>query len=182
MELGLSRKAQDRFRTYSNVLCLSFEDLYAGKFCAALDRQHPRDLFDVKVLLENEGFSDRLRKTFIVYLISNNRPIAELINPNRLDIKELFQKEFSGMVEEAVSYDELIDVRETLIELIVSSFTKDERDFLISFKEGEPNWDLLGLDNVEFMPAIQWKLRNIKKMSSEKHIESLRILKCKLGF
>lgn len=181
IELGLSRKAQDRFRTYSKALCLSFEDLYAGKFCAALDRQHPRDLFDVKVLLENEGFSHRLRKTFIVYLISNNRPIAELINPNRLDIAELFQKEFAGMMEGDVTYDELIDVRETFIELIASSFTKDERHFLISFKEGQPNWNLLGLNNIESMPAIQWKLMNIKKMNPEKHLSSLNILKCKLG-
>lgn len=165
IELGLSRKAQDRFRAYSKVLCLSFEDLYAGKFCAALDRQHPRDLFDVKVLLENEGFSHQLRKTFIVYLISNNRPIAELINPNRLEIRALFQKEFAGMMEEDVAYDELIDVRETFIELISSSFTNDERHFLISFKEGQPNWNLLGLNSIEAMPAIQWKLMNIKKMN-----------------
>lgn len=93
-QLGLSKKAQDRFRTYSQALCLSFEDLYAGKICAALDRQHPRDLFDIKILLENEGYSEKLRKTFIVYLISNNRPISELINPNRLNIQKLLKRNF----------------------------------------------------------------------------------------
>ncbi|PYU26793.1 MAG: hypothetical protein DMG30_01135 [Acidobacteria bacterium] len=30
-------------------------DLYQGKLCAALDRLHARDFFDVKVLLEDTG-------------------------------------------------------------------------------------------------------------------------------
>lgn len=40
---------------------LSFEDLYGGKICAALDRQHPRDLFDVYYLLQNEGITEALK-------------------------------------------------------------------------------------------------------------------------
>ena len=37
---------------------LSFEDLFAGKMIAALDRQNPRDLFDIHGLLTNEGLTD----------------------------------------------------------------------------------------------------------------------------
>ncbi|WP_456640523.1 nucleotidyl transferase AbiEii/AbiGii toxin family protein [Bradyrhizobium sp. USDA 10063] len=48
---------------------------------AALYRQHPRDLFDVRDLLTNEGISDDLRRAFIVYLISHDRPISELVVP-----------------------------------------------------------------------------------------------------
>ncbi len=54
-----------------------FADLYAGKIMAALDRRHPRDLFDVRDLLANEGIDDTLRKAFIVYLLSHNRPMGE---------------------------------------------------------------------------------------------------------
>ena len=57
---------------YAEMSVLTLPDLYAGKLCAALDRQHPRDLFDVKLLLENEGISADLRRTFLVYLISHN--------------------------------------------------------------------------------------------------------------
>jgi predicted nucleotidyltransferase component of viral defense system len=38
----------------------------AGKLHAAVDRQHPRDLFDVKLLYANAGFTDALFRTFLV--------------------------------------------------------------------------------------------------------------------
>lgn len=80
--------AQKTFERFYNVLCMSFEDVYAGKMCAALDRQHPRDLFDIHVLLKNGSITDNLRKAFVVYLICHNRPISELIGPNRLDVRQ----------------------------------------------------------------------------------------------
>ena len=45
---------------FAEMQVVSFADLYAGKIVAALDRQHPRDLFDVRDLLANEGISDEL--------------------------------------------------------------------------------------------------------------------------
>ncbi len=61
----VSEKVEEQFG-YVEMKMLSIPDLYAGKLCAALDRQHPRDLFDVKFLLENEGLTDDLKKTFLV--------------------------------------------------------------------------------------------------------------------
>ena len=46
---------------FAEMPVVSFSDLYAGKIVAALDRQHPRDLFDVRALLANEGIDDALR-------------------------------------------------------------------------------------------------------------------------
>jgi predicted nucleotidyltransferase component of viral defense system len=60
---------------------VSFEDLYAGKLVAALDRQHPRDLFDVRDLLAAEGITEKLRQAFIVYLLSHHRPMSEVLAP-----------------------------------------------------------------------------------------------------
>ena len=54
---------------YSENPILSFYDLYAGKICAALDRQHPRDLFDIKSLFDHEGMDRKLLITFLLYLI-----------------------------------------------------------------------------------------------------------------
>ena len=78
----LSPKAEAEFG-FAIVPLLSFEDLYAGKICATLDRQHPRDLYDIHLLLKNEGISERLKNAFLVYLMSHNRPMAELLAPHR---------------------------------------------------------------------------------------------------
>jgi len=58
----LTRRAEELFELSVTAQTLSLADLYAGKLCAALDRQHPRDLFDVKLLLDNEGMTDEIRK------------------------------------------------------------------------------------------------------------------------
>ncbi len=68
----LCSKAEKEFELSVRANTLSFADLYGGKIVAALDRQHPRDLFDIKLLLGNEGLTDKIRKAFIVYLISHN--------------------------------------------------------------------------------------------------------------
>ena len=70
------REVADRVQAefgYVKMQLLSFEDLYAGKLCAALDRQHPRDFFDVRFLLANEGLSHRLKDAFLVYVLGHNR-------------------------------------------------------------------------------------------------------------
>jgi predicted nucleotidyltransferase component of viral defense system len=56
---------------FADIQVVSFADLYAGKLAGALDRQHPRDLFEVRDLLANEGISDEWRKAFIVCIISH---------------------------------------------------------------------------------------------------------------
>ena len=68
---------------FAEMQVVSFADLYAGKLVAALDRQHPRGLFDVRDLLASEGIGDELRTAFIVYLLSHNRPMAEILAPGR---------------------------------------------------------------------------------------------------
>jgi len=170
----LCAKAEKQFELTLSANTLSLEDLYGGKICAALERQHPRDLFDVKLLLENEGITEKVRKSFIIYLISHSRPIVEVLNPGSQDIKQLFENEFSGMPMIDVKLDELLDVRSKLIKDIKSSLKEKEVQFLLSFKKKKPKWDLLGLDNVEELPSVGWKLINLERMSIEKHAEAYR--------
>ena len=59
------------------------ENLYGGTLHVALDRQHPRDLFDVKLLYEHEDLTDALIRTFLIYVASSPRPAHELLNLNR---------------------------------------------------------------------------------------------------
>jgi len=162
---------------YAEVPVVALADLYAGKICAALDRQHPRDLFDVKWLLENEGLTNEIRKAFVVYLSSHNRPMAELLRPQYKDISTIYAGEFASMAETDVPLEELVAVRGNLVELIHQGLTDNEKGFLLSFKNREPNWTLLNLDDVSELPAIKWKQINLAKMSDDKHELALEKLK-----
>ncbi|WP_412972825.1 nucleotidyl transferase AbiEii/AbiGii toxin family protein [Glaciecola sp. MF2-115] len=162
---------------YAEVPVVALADLYAGKICAALDRQHPRDLFDVKWLLENEGLTDEIRKALIIYLSSHNRPMAELLRPQFKDIAAIYAGEFANMAETDVPLEELVAVRERLVELIHQGLTDSEKGFLLSFKNREPDWALLGLDAVSELPAIKWKQINLAKMPDDKHKLALNKLK-----
>lgn len=167
---------------YAEMLVASHPDLYAGKLCAALDRQHPRDLFDVKQLYENEGLTEELRKTFLVFLISHFRPMAELLNPNRKDISGIYEMEFAQMAEIEVSLEELLSVREKLIADINKEMTDSERKFLLSVKNKTPDWALLGLDAalVSELPSVKWRLINLNKMSENKHVTAYKNLEAVL--
>ncbi len=172
----LCDKAEDIFELSVSAQTLSFADLYGGKICAALDRQHPRDLFDIKLLLDNEGITENIRKAFIVYLISHNRPMNEVLNPGLQDISPAFENEFTGMTEGEISLDELVDVRSLLIEIIKNELTTDEKKFLLSFKNMNPQWELLGLSEIEDLPSVKWKLLNLRKMERKEHERAYRRL------
>lgn len=165
----LVSKAQNRFGLYVRVRALSVADLYGGKLCAALDRQHPRDLFDVKLLLDTDGITPEIRRAFVVYLAGHNRPMAELLSPRIQDISDAFQAQFAGMTQEEVAIEELITIQQELPTHLVSALDEDERAFLMSLKQGEPEWYRLGFDHLSQLPALQWKLRNIRRMQREKH-------------
>ena len=162
---------------YVEVPVVALADLYAGKICAALDRQHPRDLFDVKWLLDNEGLTDDIRKAFLVYLSSHNRPMAELLKPQYKELSAIYAGEFANMAETDVTLEELVAVRERLVELIHQGLTESEKGFLLSFKNREPDWALLGLEGVSELPAIKWKQINLAKMPENKHKLALEKLK-----
>jgi predicted nucleotidyltransferase component of viral defense system len=174
---SLSKKAQDLFETALHMKILSEAELYGGKICAALDRQHPRDLFDVKNLLDSGGFDEQTRKAFIVHLISHPRPMVELLNPSFIDIRAIYEKDFKDMMLEKVEYEELLETRNRLIDLIVNSLTPDEKKFVLSVKSGEPEWNLLGLRGIENLPGVKWKILNIKNMPSKKHREAFEKLR-----
>ena len=156
---------------FAEMQVVSFADLYAGKIVAAFDRQHPRDLFDVRGLLANEGVDDALRRAFLVYLISHNRPMAEVLAPTRKPLREEFERGFVGMTEESVTLAELEAAREAIIAEMVAAMPDDHRRFLISFKQGEPAWELLGIPEAQHLPAVMWKQRNLAKLPDAKRAE-----------
>lgn len=156
---------------------LSIADLYGGKICAALDRQHPRDLFDIKILLEHEGITDEIRKAFIIYLAGHDRPMSELLDPKKMDTRNVFESEFLGMTDYPVQYEELSNTFDVLLSALRTGLTSDERQFLLSIKSGDPVWDLSGVERIEQLPSLRWKLENIRRMPKEKHAMALEKLK-----
>ena len=167
-ERTLSPKAVETFGRSVTALVVSLPDLFAGKLCAALDRQHPRDLFDVHGLFAAEGITDEIRRAFVVYLASHDRTMSELLAPHRKDLKQVFAEQFEGMTFAPVSLSDLEHTRERLIEQINADLTGDEKEFQLSMKRLDPKWELLGLPGVERLPGPQWKLYNLRKMDPAK--------------
>jgi hypothetical protein len=161
---------------YAQMQLLSFEDLYAGKLCAALDRQHPRDLYDVKFLLENEGISEKLKNAFMVYLLGHPRPIAEVIKPRLKDIEDIYNNEFDGMTVDEVSLESLLETRSEMIAKLHGALTDKDKKFLLDVKRGNADWNDFVLPAVQHLPAIQWKLHNLAQMEVEKRLQSLKTL------
>ncbi|MDI6776167.1 MAG: nucleotidyl transferase AbiEii/AbiGii toxin family protein [Syntrophales bacterium] len=177
----ISPNAVDLFEISVESQILSENELYAGKICAALDRQHPRDLFDIMMLLKYGNFSTAVRKAFVVYLISHDRSMVEVLNPGFVDIQPVFETEFQGMTLEEVTCEDLEKTREELVSMIARELTVQEKQFIVSIKEGTPRWELIGIEGVENLPAVKWKLLNIGRMSPSKHKKAVHKLEDYLG-
>ncbi|MDA3938617.1 MAG: nucleotidyl transferase AbiEii/AbiGii toxin family protein [Spirochaetia bacterium] len=161
---------------FAEVPVVSFEDLFAGKIVAALDRQHPRDLFDIKYLLENEGITPRLKESFIVYLISHNRRILEILKPNYKNITDIYNTDFEGMTTDPVSIGELERARELLVKEIYLSLNDRDRDFLIGFKTGEPDWSYFSVSHIKELPAVKWKMYNLDQLKARTRMQMVKEL------
>lgn len=159
----LSDRATEIFG-YAKTSVLSFEDLYAGKICAALDRQHPRDLYDVYWLLENEGISERLKNAFLVYLMGHNRPMVELLSPQAQEMEALYHEELEGMSYESIDFEQIRQTLPRLVTQIHSVMSDSDRYFLIDLKRGIQDWRKFVLPEVEHLPSIRWKMLNLERM------------------
>lgn len=180
VDMPLCEKAQNDFEVFVTMPVVSVGQLFGGKIVAALDRQHPRDLFDVKYLLQNEGFSDQVKEGFLLLLLCSDRPIHEVIIPNFQDQRSALNNQFSGMTNEVFGYEEYESIREKLIKIIHEKMTDKDRDFLLSVKNLTPDWSLYDFSR---FPAILWKLYNLKKLKDKKpnkHREQYESLEKKL--
>jgi len=165
---SVNAAVEERFG-FAEMQLVSEADLYAGKIAAALDRQHPRDLFDIHFLFANEGISDDLFKAFLIYLVSHPRPAHELLCPHRLDISAQYSDEFLGMTVADLSLDALLEAREQLVREILGRASEAvNRHFLTSFHHLKPDWDSLGFETtIAELPALRWKRLNLERLRSE---------------
>ena len=178
----LCDKAQQEFDRFVEINVVSTGQLYGGKICAALNRQHPRDLFDVQYLLENEGFTDEIKQGFLYNLLSSSAPINEVLLPNLLDQRKILKSQFEGMSVEPFTYSDFEKARQSLLEAIQGGLTLEDRKFLLSVKDLSPDWSVYDFKD---FPSVKWKLQNLERLRSDnpsKYREQRDQLKNKLGF
>lgn len=161
---SLTQSARDTLQADLEIPVGSLEDVYGGKLVAAMDRQHPRDLFDVMQLFAHEGTTAGIRRAFVVYLASHNRPVHEVLFPSLRDVRQEFENNFTGMTVEPVELDTLLATRERMVRELQKGLTKDERQFLLSLVAAEPEWALLDVPYLDQLPGVRWKLQNLERL------------------
>jgi predicted nucleotidyltransferase component of viral defense system len=162
---ALTAAASDALMADLELPLLSSEDIYGGKLVAAMDRQHPRDLFDIKELFAHSGITPAIRRAFVVYLASHNRTLHEVLFPPLKDLQLAYEGSFAGMTTEPVSLKALIEVRERLFRELPAALDASEREFLRTLVRAQPDWSLLGIPHLEELPAIRWRLQNLEQLS-----------------
>jgi hypothetical protein len=161
---SLTRAARDALQSDLEIPVVSLEDMYGGKLVAAMDRQHPRDLFDVMQLFAHEGITPAIRRSFIVYLACHKRPVHEVLFPALRDIENDYNNNFQGMTAEKIPIEALIAARERMIRELHHGIDADERRFLMSLLAGTPEWSVLGIPHLEQLSGVRWKLHNLLQL------------------
>lgn len=149
---------------YCRVQILSREELYGGKFCAALDRQHPRDLFDVARFFAREGCVRDVKNGFLAMALGHNRPLHELLAPHPHDPSATYASQFAGMSDVPFSLAEHEAAFRRLAGEILGALTPEDRERLVAFTALEAEADIFGIPGLEKLPAIQWKRRNLETL------------------
>jgi len=163
---SLCKKAQAVFETSNKAKIVSFSQLYGGKISAALDRQHPRDLFDIKLMFDKTNNFDDIRKGFFYSILGGDRPIIESLAPNRTDQNEALVRQFSGMTDIPFSYSDFEETREKLIAFINTNLTDEDKEFFIDFEAENPLSKYADYQEFLKFPSVQWKQVNINKLKS----------------
>ena len=160
----LSDKAQEEFGLYCEANIVPMTQLYGGKIAAALSRQHPRDLFDVKYM---DIPLDDCREGLIFCLLGSDRPVYESFAPRLIDQRDAMANQFDGMTDIPFSYEEFEATRAKLIADINGLMTDADKQFLISFEHGCPNWDGYEFEYFKDYPSVKWKLVNLAKLAKQ---------------
>lgn len=158
----LSAKTSDMFGLELQAPILARDELYGGKLVAALDRQHPRDLFDVWQLYQSGGVTDGMIECFVVYLAGHNRPPHEVLFGNDKDIGAEYERGFVGMTEVECSLATLREARAQLRQELPRRMTANHKRFLSSLVRATPDWSLLQHPHAAQLPALRWKLANLE--------------------
>jgi hypothetical protein len=161
---SLTKTASDLFTTALAVPTLAVAELYGSKLVAAMDRQHPRDLFDVHGMFQRFGLTPEIVECFVGYIAGHNRPVHEVLGSRDIDLARPFDNEFAGMERLPVSLRALEEARIRLRRELAVALTADHKRFLIGLVAGQPPWEAMQCRHLAELPAIQWKLQNLARL------------------
>lgn len=162
--LPLCDKAQEEFGMYCEARIVPTTLLYGGKVAAALSRQHPRDLFDVRYM---DVPMEKIKDGFVFCLLGSDRPLHESFAPNLLDQTDAMAKQFAGMTETEFTYGQFEESRAELIKSVNALMTDADKRFLLEFESAEPVWEGSGYEVFFNYPSVQWKMLNLQKLKKQ---------------
>jgi hypothetical protein len=162
-KLELSSKMSEIVGVSAEMQVLSFKELYGGKVCAALDRQHPRDLFDMAQFYKSHSL-DEIKEGFLVLALGHNRPLHELLGPMIQEQSEIFDQQFAGMSDVPFSYDEHLATLERLTADVKGLFDDGDKQRLLDFVSLSGEENAWGIPHFDELPAIRWKRRNLESL------------------
>ena len=163
--IPLSDKAQEEFGLYCEANIVPLTQLYGGKIAAALSRQHPRDLFDVRHM--DIPLAD-CREGLIFCLLGSDRPIHESFAPRLIDQREAMVNQFKGMTDIPFTYDKFEATRSKLIADVNQLMNEADKRFLISFELGNPQWE--GYEFEYFKGDQSWRVTTPAMRLSRRNI------------
>lgn len=124
--------AQEVLELHTSMNCLTPEEIIGGKVIASIDRQHPRDLFDMSRIMNLYDLEDaKIMNAIYFYILQSNRPVYELLNPNEKDIEEIYNNQFVGLTKSVISLDELLLTRKRIIAFMQNEFLKKFRSGIL---------------------------------------------------
>ena len=164
VQMPLSSAARSLFTTNLTLPVLDAAELYGSKLVAAMDRQHPRDIFDVVQMLARFGWQSAFVDCFVVYLAGHNRPVHEVLFPQCQPLAATFSNEFKGMARNEIPLAQLEQAQLDLIHQLPRHLTTRHREFLLSLVRAEPAWELMPFNNLSALPALKWKILNLEKL------------------
>lgn len=159
----LCAKTAEMFSAELELPILAPDELYGGKLVAAMDRQHPRDLFDVWNMYQSGGLTTGMVECFVTYLAGHNRPMHEVLFGNEKDIANEYHNSFVGMTTgEPIALETLLETRARLRHELPKMLTDKHRQFLVGLARAQPDWSLLKCPHANELPALRWKLSNLE--------------------
>jgi len=160
----IASKARELFATDVTVPVLAKEELYGGKIVAALDRQHPRDFFDVREMLLRRHLDEGVMDCFVCYLSGHNRTVHDVLFSKDKTMAVLYEEAFVGMTSEPVPLSELEEARRSLRQRLREGLQDRHKHFLLSLVRLEPDWSLMPFAHLQELPALKWKMQNLAKL------------------
>jgi predicted nucleotidyltransferase component of viral defense system len=180
----LTQAAQDLFTAEIAIPMLDTAEIYGSKLVAAMDRQHPRDIFDVLKMYEKFGLDAAFVDCFVAYLAGHNRPVHEVLFSADAPLEAIYENHFRGMTSDEVSLETLARTRANMKRDLPRALTPKHKDFLLTLVRAAPEWDLMPFPHLQEIPALKWKLANLEKLKATKRDafdQQYTLLKARLG-